>query len=110
MLYACLLLYVTLIYVRPAEIVPTWAAIPFVDILTAIAAVIGVFSLAAKPRPVANLPQDKLLLAFWAIIAISSVKVWLWACLHVVHGVHAGRRVLFPDSRRRHLPGATDAA
>ena len=41
MLYACLLLYVTLIYVRPAEIVPEWATIPFVDILTGISAIIG---------------------------------------------------------------------
>ncbi len=77
MLYACLLLYVTLIYVRPAEIVPSWATIPFVDILTVIAAVIGVFSIAAKPRRILDLPQDKLLLAFWAIIAISSFKVWV---------------------------------
>ena len=76
MLYACLLLYVTLIYVRPAEIVPEWATIPFVDILTVISAAIGLFSLAAKPRRILNLPQDKLLLAFWAIIAISSFKVW----------------------------------
>ena len=77
MLYGCVLLYVTLIYVRPAEIVPSWATIPFVDILTVIAAVIGIFSIAAKPRPVANLPHDKLLLAFWACIAISSLKVWI---------------------------------
>ena len=76
MLYACLLLYVTLIYVRPAEIVPEWATIPFVDILTGISAVIGIFSIAAKPRKILDLPQDKLLLAFWAIIVISSFKVW----------------------------------
>jgi putative inorganic carbon (HCO3(-)) transporter len=77
MLYACLLLYVTLIYVRPAEIVPEWATFPFVDILTGIAAVIGVFSIALKPRRFLDLPQDKLILAFWAIIVISSFKVWL---------------------------------
>jgi O-antigen ligase len=72
-----LLLYVTLIYVRPAEIVPEWATIPFVDILTWISGLIAIFSLVAKPRRILNLPQDKLLLAFWAIIAISSFKVWL---------------------------------
>ena len=77
MLYACLLLYVTLIYVRPAEIVPEWATIPFVDILTGFSVLIGVFSVAAKPRKILDLPQDKLLLAFWALIAISSFKVWL---------------------------------
>lgn len=77
MLYACVLLYVTLIYVRPAEIVPAWGLIPFVDILTVIAAIIGIFSLGAKPRPVANLPHDKMILAFWAFIAISSFKIWI---------------------------------
>ena len=77
MLYACLLLYVTLIYVRPAEINPEWATIPFVDILTVIAAIIGVFSIGAKPRRIFDLPHDKLILAFWAIIAVSSLKVWL---------------------------------
>ena len=77
MLYACLLVYITLIYVRPAEIVESWVAIPFVDILTVIAGVILVFSIAAKPRRFINLPHDKLLLAFWAIIGISSFKVWI---------------------------------
>jgi putative inorganic carbon (hco3(-)) transporter len=77
MLYFCLLLYVTLIYVRPAEIVPEWAAIPFVDILTVVSAIIALCSLALKPRRLFDMPQDKLLLAFWAIIAISSFKVWL---------------------------------
>jgi putative inorganic carbon (HCO3(-)) transporter len=77
MLYACLLLYVTLIYVRPAEIVPAWATIPFVDILTVISAIIAVFSVALKPRRLFDLPQDKLLLAFWATMMISSFKIWL---------------------------------
>jgi len=78
MLYACLLLYVTLIYVRPAEIVPEWATIPFADILTVISAAIGLFSIAAKPRKILDLPHDKFILAFWAIIAISSFKVWFF--------------------------------
>jgi len=77
MLYAFVLLYVSLIYIRPAEIVPAWAAIPFVDIVTVLAALVVIFSLAAKPRPVANMPQDKLFLGFWALIAISSFKVWI---------------------------------
>ena len=79
MLYACLLLYITLIYVRPAEIVPGWESIPFADILTGISAFVAVFSLSAKPRPFANLPHDKLFLTFWVLIAVSSVKVWVWA-------------------------------
>ncbi len=82
MLYACLIFYVTLIYVRPAEIVPAWAAIPFVDILTGFSAVIGIFSVAAKPRSVVNLPQDKLIVGFWAMIAVSSFKVWLTGVLY----------------------------
>ena len=70
---------VALIYVRPAEIVPAWETIPFVDILTGISAFVAIFSLASKPRPFANLPHDKLLLTFWVLIAVSSVKVWVWA-------------------------------
>jgi len=77
MLYGCLLLYITLIYVRPAEIVPGWETIPFVQILTGISIVIGIFSFAHKPRRVTNLPHDKLVLAFWGAIVISSVKIWL---------------------------------
>ena len=34
------------------------------------------FPLRAKPRKILDLPQDKFLLAFWAIIAISTFKVW----------------------------------
>jgi putative inorganic carbon (HCO3(-)) transporter len=79
MLYSCVLLYVALIYIRPAEIVPGWEAIPFVDILTGISAFVAIFSLASKPRPFANLPHDKLILIFWVLIAVSSVKVWFWA-------------------------------
>jgi putative inorganic carbon (HCO3(-)) transporter len=77
MLYACLLLYLTLLYVRPAEIVPSWATIPFVDILTGASLMVGLVAVAAKPRKLLDLPHDKLLLAFWAVIAISSRKVWM---------------------------------
>lgn len=79
MLYICLLLYIALIYIRPAELDAAWATIPFVDFLSGIAVVVGVFSLAAKPRAIFNLPHDKLLLAFWALIALSSAHVWWWA-------------------------------
>lgn len=78
MLYGCLLLYLGLIYIRPAEIVASWATFPFVDVLSVIAAVVAVISLALKPRPIFNLPHDKFLLAFWTIIPIASFKVWLW--------------------------------
>lgn len=78
MLYTCALLYVTLIYIRPSEINPDLAAIPLVDILTLLAGVILIFSLAAKPRKFADLPQDKLLLVFWALLPIATLKVWLW--------------------------------
>ena len=109
MLYACLLLYITLIYVRPAEIVPEWATIPFVDILTAISAIIGVFSVAAKPRNVLNLPQDKLILAFWAIIAISSYKVWLtgvyYAFLAFMPPVFVYFLIRASVNSQRHLKG-----
>src|SRR5438105_4330722 len=77
MLYGCLLLYITLIYVRPAEIVAGWETIPFVQILTVISVVIGIFSLANKPRRLMNLPHDKLLLTFWLLIGLSTFKVWM---------------------------------
>src|SRR5712671_368873 len=79
MLYGCALLYIVLIYVRPAEIVASWATIPFVEILSVVAGVLAAFSLAAKPRKFANLPQDKLLLVFWAIIAVSNLLYWVFA-------------------------------
>src|SRR5687768_15862462 len=82
MLYACTLLYIALIYIRPAEIVPGWETIPFVDILMAISAIIAGFSFAAKPRPFLNLPHDKLVIAFWLVIAVSSFKVWLTGVLY----------------------------
>jgi len=76
MLYFCLLLYVVLIYVRPAEIVPAWSTIPFGDILTGASFIVGVLAIAAKPRRIFNFPHDKLLLAYWTVIAISIAKVW----------------------------------
>ena len=82
MLYPCVLLYITLIYIRPAEINPEWAAIPFVDIFTVIAAILTIFSLAAKPRSFANLPHDKLLIIFWVLMGVSTAKVWLQGVLN----------------------------
>ncbi|HUP39543.1 MAG TPA: O-antigen ligase family protein [Vicinamibacterales bacterium] len=67
-----------MIYIRPGEIVPGWAAFPFVDVLTVIAAIVGAFSLALKPRRIFNLPHDKLVVVFWALITISMVTVWMF--------------------------------
>jgi O-antigen ligase len=78
MLYGCLLLYITVIYIRPAEIFPSWATFPFVDVLSVITAIIAVFSVGAKPRALLNVPHDKLILAFWALITLSGVTVWFW--------------------------------
>ena len=76
MLYACVLLYVSLIYIRPAEIVPAWATIPFVDILSGISAVIAVFSLSARPG-LFRTAQDKLLVAFWGFIVVFDARIWV---------------------------------
>jgi O-antigen ligase len=78
MLYACLLLYVAVIYIRPAEIFPSWSTFPFVDVLSGITVVIAVFSLAVKPRRLLNAPHDRFILAFWAFITLSGVTVWFW--------------------------------
>jgi putative inorganic carbon (hco3(-)) transporter len=79
MLYALTVLYMILIYVRPAEIVSSWATIPFVQIVAGIAALVGLFSMSAKPRSVWNLPQDKFLLGFWLVITVSNVLYWVWS-------------------------------
>jgi putative inorganic carbon (hco3(-)) transporter len=78
MLYVCVLVYITLIYVRPGEIVLEWATFPFVDVVTVISAIIGAFTLAIKPRNIFNLPHDKLVIVFWGLITISNVTVWLY--------------------------------
>jgi putative inorganic carbon (HCO3(-)) transporter len=78
MLYACLLLYVAVIYIRPAEIFPGWSMFPFVDVLSGVAAVVAVFSLGVTPRRFLNAPHDKFILAFWAFITLSGVTVWFW--------------------------------
>jgi putative inorganic carbon (HCO3(-)) transporter len=79
MLYACLLLYITAIYIRPAEIFTSWATFPFIDVLSGVTAIVAVLSLALRPRPVVNLPHDKLVLAFWAMVALSSITIWFWS-------------------------------
>jgi len=78
MLYGCLILYLALIYIRPAEIVASWETIPFLEIFTIVSGVVAAFSLAAKPRRL-RLPHDKLLLAFWVVISISNLLYWVWA-------------------------------
>ena len=77
MLYFFVLLYISLMYIRPAEIFSQWATFPFADVVGGLAALAAVFSLMMKPRSFLNLPQDKLLLVFWNFIFISTAFVWL---------------------------------
>jgi putative inorganic carbon (HCO3(-)) transporter len=77
MLYFFVLLYISLMYIRPAEIFPEWATFPFADIVAGFAAVAAGFSLLLKPRAFLNLPQDKLLLVFWTLIFVATVPVWI---------------------------------
>src|SRR5436190_10069054 len=77
MLFVSLACYLTAIYIRPAEIVSGWEAIPFVQIVTVFAAVIALLTLLVAPRPLANLPQDKCVLGFCAAAMVSNLA-WGW--------------------------------
>lgn len=71
-------LYLTVIYIRPGEIVPSLMAVPVLDYVTLGALVASGLSLALMPRPFFNQPQDKLLVMFLGLIMISSpVHGWV---------------------------------
>jgi O-antigen ligase len=77
MLYFCLLLYVTAIYVRPSEILPSLGEVPVVDILAGITTIIGAVALLLRPRRFVVTPTDLCVVGFWAAI-ITSNLAWGW--------------------------------
>jgi O-antigen ligase len=77
MLYLFLLVYVTVIYVRPSEIVPSLAQVPIVDILTATSVPIGALTLVVSPRRFIVTPTDLCVLGLWVAIVLSNLT-WGW--------------------------------
>jgi len=76
-LYLFLLLYVTVIYVRPSEIVPALANVPIVDILTAGAFPIAALARIMRPRRMVLVPMDMCVIGFWTAIVLSNLA-WGW--------------------------------
>ena len=77
MLYLSLLLYVTVIYVRPSEIFASLATVPIVDILTIVSIPIAALATMMRPRRVAIVPTDLYVLGFWFAIVLSNLA-WAW--------------------------------
>ena len=67
----------TVIYVRPSEIVPSLAEVPIVDILTACSVPIGALTLTLKRRPFIVVPTDLCVLGIWVAIVLSNLT-WGW--------------------------------
>lgn len=72
MLYAATIVYLALIYVRPNELIEGWAEVQLVAIASAATApLLGWAMLEGRSR-LWELPQDRLLWAFWIVIVISN--------------------------------------
>ena len=76
-MYFFLLVYVTVLYVRPSEIVPALAHVPIVDILTIAGIPIAAMSMAMRPQRLIVTPADFCVLGFWAAIVVSNLA-WGW--------------------------------
>jgi O-antigen ligase len=77
MLYAAVLLYVTAVYIRPTEIIPSLGTVPVVDILASLALFLGVIGLLLRPRRFVLTPTDICVVGFWASIVLSNLA-WGW--------------------------------
>ncbi len=77
MLFLVLLLYVTVIYVRPSEIFESLARVPIVDILSIISLPIAALTMMIRPRRFALVPTDLCVLGFWLAIVLSNLA-WGW--------------------------------
>jgi O-antigen ligase len=77
MTYLLALLYLTFVYLRPAEIVPAWDGLPFVAVLAGVSSLCMLGSLVLRPRCFWNLPQDRFVLGFLVAIIVSNLA-WGW--------------------------------
>jgi putative inorganic carbon (HCO3(-)) transporter len=76
-LFFCLILYVSVVYIRPGEIVPAFEAIPFLDIAFGMSALCAMGSLLTSPRKILELPHDWLVLIMLILIPVSNLD-WGW--------------------------------
>jgi O-Antigen ligase len=76
-LFLFLLLYVTVIYVRPSEIFTSLEKVPIIDILTIVSLPIAGLATMIRPRRFAVVPMDLYVLGFWFAIVLSNLA-WGW--------------------------------
>ena len=77
MLYLSAVLYLSVLYIRPAEIVPSLETIPLVDWLTIASTLIMLGTLFVRPRRLAVSAMDGYVLLFWIAIVVSNLA-WGW--------------------------------
>jgi O-antigen ligase len=75
--YLSLLLFVSVIYIRPGELVAAWALVPFVELSALIAVFMVVITYLREPRPWVRVPHDGFLIGFWLAIVASNLA-WGW--------------------------------
>ena len=77
MLYLAAVVYLSVLYIRPAEIVPSLETVPLVDWLTIASTLIMVATLFVRPRKLAVSAMDGYVLLFWVAIVVSNLA-WGW--------------------------------
>jgi O-antigen ligase len=76
-LYLAAVTYLSVLYIRPAEIVPSLETVPLVDWLTIASALIMVGTFFVRPRRLAVSAMDAYVLMFWVAIVVSNLA-WGW--------------------------------
>jgi putative inorganic carbon (HCO3(-)) transporter len=76
-LYLFLLLYVTVLYVRPSEVFSSLAEVPIVDILTVCSIPIAALATMMRRRRFILMPTDLCVLGIWVAIVLSNLT-WGW--------------------------------
>lgn len=71
------LLYVLVVYIRPAEVLPGWDGFPFAAIAQVSAMVVVAVGLLFRPRRFWNQPHDKYVLGFYVSAIVSNIA-WGW--------------------------------
>ncbi|HEU4687576.1 MAG TPA: O-antigen ligase family protein [Vicinamibacterales bacterium] len=77
MLYLAAVIYLSVLYIRPAEIVPSLETVPLVDWLTIVSTLIMVGTIFVRPRRLSVSAMDGWVLLFWVAIVVSNLA-WGW--------------------------------